>query len=190
MDSVSTIYIGGCSCSGKTTLAKSLSKELKMLHTPLDAFRKSIDNDALNAFSLGHETWDNTTDHLVNCIHKMNDAMEPSINKWADSPASINAILEGENITPGIINKMSANNAIFIIETDHEVIRQTLLSRNKNFHKLSSAHQITISKMNVKYSLWLREKANEYGLSFINSQPWDTLYKRARVILLNHSTLR
>ena len=93
------------------------------------------------------------------------------------------AIIEGEGVEPDVVEAFAEDrhvHAVYVIETDPEMLRRTFAARASaaRFLALSPQQQDSVVEMNRCYGVWLREQARRRNHACVPSRPWATLQSR------------
>ena len=175
------LIIGGSSCVGKTTLARSLCAPFDWPLVQTD--RLLPNNSTLNPLAGPLEIWNRPAQELCKLLSAAANAATPYlIRKVEDLVTSRRGwVVEGERVHPKLVERVQRSGrarGIFIVETDAGRLYDTLVERLPGFGELSESRQRAIAEVNRLYNLWLVDEAAGRGLSWIESQPWDTLVDR------------
>ncbi|HSO76308.1 MAG TPA: hypothetical protein VLU47_15860 [Blastocatellia bacterium] len=180
------LIIGGSSCVGKTTLAKSLCApfDLPLVHT--DSVLP--DNPTLNPLALPLEIWDRPPEELCELLIAAASAATPYLTRKVENLITSRRgwVLEGERVHPELVElcqRAGQARGTFIVETDAGRLHQTLGERLPGFPELSGSRQRAIVEVDRLYNLWLIDEAAGRGLTCVASQPWDTLADRTLAAL-------
>jgi hypothetical protein len=105
-------------------------------------------------------------------------------------------IIEGDGIAPSLISDkspalsdipdaglMNDMRAIFVDETDEEVIFANMLARGRGFERMPSEEQCANAHAAWRYGEWLREEAEKSPALVIPARPLETLFERALTLL-------
>ena len=175
------LVIGGSSCVGKTTVAAQLSAEAKALHISTD---KALPTTAVfRPLDGSLDVWDRPAHELCGLLAAAAEAAVPLLLNLISGHAATDAawVLEGERVHPMLIARARREglaDGVFIVETSHQRLHQTLLARLPRFHELPPSRQEAVAEVNRRYNLWLQDQAGALGLTCISSQPWTTLAHR------------
>ena len=174
------ILIGGCSCSGKTTVSKKFCEDFRIQYYSLDEMRIENGNPIFSKLSMPG-IWDKDVNHIVAVIKDIGIELQSKVESWCVRTKS--GLLEGEGIEPKFVYdtcKEANKRTIFILESDASRLHSTLFKRSESYRNLNESRQNKVVETNVEYSEYLRTEAFKYGQPCIDSQPWETLYSRIK----------
>jgi 2-phosphoglycerate kinase len=180
------LIVGGSSCVGKTTLAKSLCAPFDL---PLVQTDRILPNTpTLNPLAGPLEIWDRPPKELCQLLIVAASSATPYIARKVDALTASRRgwIIEGERVHPGLVEQVQhAGRArgVFIVETHAERLHDTLVERLPGFGELSESRQRAVAEVDRLYNLWLMNEATTRGLPFVASQPWVTLADRTLAAL-------
>lgn len=180
------LIIGGSSCVGKTTLAKSLCAPFDLTLVQTD--RILPNNPTLNPLAGSLETWDRPPQELCELLIAAAKAATPYIIRKVEVLAASRRgwVVEGERVHPELVERLQREGqarGVFIVETDGRRLHDTLLERLPGFSGLSESRQLTVAEVDRLYNLWLINEATSRGLCFVAPQPWVTLADRTLAAL-------
>ncbi len=175
------LIIGGSSCVGKTTLAKSLCApfDLQLIQTD----RILPNNPTLNPLAGPLEIWDRPPHEICELLIVAANAATPYITRKVEVLAASRRgwVMEGERVHPDLVEQVQhAGRArgVFIVETDADRLHDTLVARLSGFGELSESRQRAVAEVDRLYNLWLINEATTRRLPCVASQPWGTLVDR------------
>ena len=180
------LIIGGSSCVGKTTLAKSLCAPFDL---PLVQTDRILPNSpTLNPLARPLEVWDRPPQELCELLIVAANAASPYITRKVEVLAASRRgwVVEGERVHPELVEQLQrAGRArgVFIVETDAKRLHETLVERLSGFSELSESRQRAIAEVDRLYNLWLAVEAERRGLPAVESHPWVTLADRTLAAL-------
>lgn len=180
------LIIGGSSCVGKTTLAKSLCApfDLPLIQTD----RILPDNSTLNPLAGPLEIWDRSPHELCDLLIVAANAATPYLTRKVEVLAASRRgwVVEGERVHPELVEQLQCAGrarGVFIVETGAKRLHDTLVERLPGFNELSESRQQTVAEVDRLYNLWLINEATTRGLPCVASQPWGTLADRTLAAL-------
>jgi 2-phosphoglycerate kinase len=180
--------IGGSSCVGKTTLAKSLCARFDLALVQTDG--SLPDNQTINPLAGPLEIWDRAPEQLCELLVVAAAAATPYLALQIEVLSASNQgwIVEGERINPELVQRVErggSGRGIFIVETDAERLHNTLVKRLPGFGELSKSRQRAVAELDRLYNLWLISEASRRHLPCVASQPWQTLADRTLDVLFD-----
>lgn len=201
------LLIGGNSGAGKTLVAQTLSNRFGRSLLLVDDFRMAIQEVSTPAEQPGihyfpaHPTiWQKPPEALCDGFVTVGKAMMRPLasviahHVFVESAGPV--ILEGDGILPALAAQGSfptkeftpaqvSNEvrALFLIESDEEVILNNMRRRGRGFERFSPREQETLARASWLYGQWLRRQADHYDLPVVESHPWETLLERVLRIL-------
>jgi hypothetical protein len=84
-------------------------------------------------------------------------------------------------IHPQVIRRledMGRARGVLIIEPDAERLYDTLLQGSRGFRRISERRRRAVAELDRLYGSWLAIQAQELGVQWVPSQPWNTLADR------------
>lgn len=180
--------IGGSSCVGKTTIAKSFCARFELALVQTDGGLPN--NPTLNPLAGPLDIWDRAPEELCKLLVGAANAAISYLARQVEvlSASDRGWILEGERVHPELVARVEqAGDArgVFIIETDVERLQNTLLERLPGFKELSESRQRAVAELDRLYNLWLIRETSRRRLPCVASQPWQTLADRTLDVLSN-----
>jgi hypothetical protein len=73
--------------------------------------------------------------------------------------------------------------ALFVDESDKEMIFANMYSRGRGFERIAPGEQRANAHAAWLYGVWLREEAQRYSALVVPARPWETLFERALAAL-------
>jgi 2-phosphoglycerate kinase len=177
------ILIGGCSSSGKTTLAGSLSERFDLECVHLDDCPSDISDPELAFYTGEAGFWNRPASELFDRLVRTAETTEVYLEIWVSNwlARGTPGIIEGEKIHPGFLQRKLSSSRVrglFLIEDDRNHLYQILHLRSSRFRALSSAQQWSVVEVNRRYASWLQREAQRRNLFWEYSRPWETLVAR------------
>lgn len=174
------LLIGGGSSVGKTTAATALAETMALPLVSVDALRRDIGPSPFR----DDATWDLPPARLLEVLRENTRIVGPAIVRAVGTLSDGGGgVIEGEGIEPDLVASLSTSldvKAVYIIETEHSLIRAALEARpsSATFRMLAAQRQTHVIGMNLLYSHWLREQAESHCQPWIPARPWSTLVGR------------
>lgn len=188
------LLVGGNSGSGKTRAAQAVAKRLGVQTVQADTYRLAVQaattpeqQPALHLFRTGaakelapHDA----AERWADVARAMYPALEMVVAYHLATTAPV--ILEGDIVLPKLASRRylpfvppgTGVRAVYVVESDEELIRQRSLHRGRGYHGLSPEEQRADSLRQRLHGEWLRAQAEEAGLPVLSPEPWDTLPDR------------
>lgn len=191
------LLIGGPSGVGKTIVARLIGQRLGVPWLEVDDLRLSLQRSrvtllentaALYFFEKAPDVWqlppERLRDGLISVAEVMSPAIEVVIENHVDNAAPI--IIEGDGIVPSLFARPSVQErasggqvrAVFLIESDEEVILANILARGRGIDRQSDLEQRTEARTKWLYGQWLASEVRRHNLPFLEPRPWKTLVER------------
>ncbi len=191
------LLIGGPSGVGKTIVARLIGQRLGVPWLEVDDLRLSLQRSrvilpentaALYFFEEAPDVWrlpsEQLRDGLISVAEIMSPAIEVVIENHVDNAAPI--IIEGDGIVSSLFARPPVQarasggqaRAVFLIESDEEVILANMLARGRGIDRQSEAEQCTEARTKWLYGQWLAGEARRYNLPVLEPRPWTTLVER------------
>jgi 2-phosphoglycerate kinase len=194
------LLIGGCSGTGKTTLATHIAHHFRASLGQTDDYRMALQNITsadthpelhyfISAPGVAKEgIWESSPqvlqESLINVNKIVSKALEVVIEHHISTGNSI--VLEGDGILPELAAKYicsesdsaSKTLAVFLYEADKEYYFQNTIDSRDETHGTKSKEQLTIKSMHWLYSQWITRETGKYNIPLIQSRPWNTLSDR------------
>jgi 2-phosphoglycerate kinase len=196
------LLIGGNSGAGKTIMAQTLSSRFGYPLLLVDDFRMAIQEVSTPAeqpgihYFLAHPTiWQKPPEALCDGFITVGKALMRPLasviahHVFVEGVGSV--ILEGDGILPALAAQRSfptkefspaqvSNEvrALFLIESDEEVILNNMRRRSRGFGQFSVREQETLARASRLYGQWLRRQADHYNLPVVEARPWGSLLER------------
>ncbi|MCL2408703.1 MAG: hypothetical protein FWC96_03710 [Oscillospiraceae bacterium] len=176
------LIIGGASGSGKTSVSLPLARYYGVDLVRVDDFQVLL--KALTTyevlpdlhFEITHPNFkeygaDETLDLLIKISRSINSGLKAVIDDHILE--NIPMVLEGDFILPELAASYDNPRikTIFIHEPSREQILQNFLEREGTL-------QHSRTDGSYAYGNWLKESCSEFGISVVESRPWDTLMER------------
>ncbi len=172
------LLLGGNSGTGKSTLAMDLAAQRRAGLTQADDVRlalqktvRPVDEQALHFFSAQREVWAMPPETLRDALIAIATRLEPALQAIIEHHVAtqVPLILEGDGISPALAGRAVASgngrvDALFVIETDPDVLLARMQRRGRGFDALMDETQRRQVQMNVLYGIWLRDEAVRLGL--------------------------
>jgi 2-phosphoglycerate kinase len=197
-----TLLIGGPSGAGKTTIGRTLSRQLGIDFMMVDdlrlafqhshvSFPSSRDTAPLYMFwdiSLEH-MWSRRPEDLSQGLIALGQAMTPAIEVVVMNHVDqrIPIVIEGDNIVPALLARPQVRTratggrvaGVFLVEPDEEAFLENILARG-GWSALDEAPAWMPTQVRTKwlYGRWLAAEATRYGIPVIEARPWQTLADR------------
>ena len=193
------LLLGGSSGSGKSTLAPPLARHFGISWLEADDVRLAMQrvttpatHPALHFFLAENmetrpDFWglspEAFRDGLIGVGEVVSHALEPVVTNHVAQARPV--VLEGDGILPAMaaqcvfagLDVDDAVRAIFLIESDSEVLLATMQGRMRDGALRNAARASWL------YGLWLREEAVRRGLPVLEARPYETLLSRALLLL-------
>lgn len=174
------LLIGGPSSVGKTTAATTIAEIAGVPLVSVDDLRRDLGPSPF----ADDTSWDLPSGNLLEVLRQDTRLVRPSIVRAVEALADEGGgVIEGEGIEPDLATSLSQSfdvAAVYIIETEPARIRATLESRpsSARFLSLAELRQSRVVEMNLLYSHWLREQADNLGQPWVPATPWPDLVER------------
>jgi 2-phosphoglycerate kinase len=196
----SVLLVGGASATGKTTVAKQLSRELGVAWVQVDDLRLALQysdarlpddeaTDALHFFLRTPDVWSLPAERLADALIATGTAMTEAIAVVTGNHIVQNdpAVIEGDGILPAIaehaeLRGYAAGGALRMVVlapgSEAELLR-AMVDRGRGEHlDLTKPVARRIAAMNWQFSEWLVAEAEIRGIPVVPTQPRETLASR------------
>jgi len=198
------LLIGGNAGAGKTLVAQMLRERLGYSLLLVDDFRMAIqevstpaEQPGIHYFLARPTIWQKPPETICDGFITVGKAlMRPLAAVIAHHVFVREAspvILEGDGILPALAAQGSfptrefppapvSNEvrALFLIESDEEVLLNNMRRRKRGFDHFSLREQETQVRASWLYGQWLRRQADHYNLPIVEARPWETLLERVQ----------
>ena len=198
------LLIAGASGTGKTTVAKQISRELGVAWVQVDDLRLALQysdarlpddaaTDALHFFLRTPDLWSLPAERLADALIATGEAMTEAIAIVAGNHIVQGdpAVIEGDGILPGIVDHPElrgfvASGALRMVvlapESEAELLH-ALIERGRGEHLDPDAPETRrIAAMNWRFTRWLVAEAGTRGIAVVPTRPRETL--AARILAL------
>jgi 2-phosphoglycerate kinase len=201
----SVLLIAGASGTGKTTVARALSRDLGIAWVQVDDLRLALQwsdvrlpseaaTEALYFFLRQPDLWALPAERLRDALIATGEAMTEAIavvigNHIVQGDP---AVIEGDGIMPDIVEhpglrEFAADGRLRIVviapESEAELLK-SMVDRGRGEHLDPDTPEARrIAAMNWRYSQWLVREARQRGIPVLPTQPGATLPQR----IVNHS---
>lgn len=189
------LLIGGASGSGKSTAAESVGRRIGASWLQVDDLRIALQYGGLLApehhpnlfyFLQLDDVRQMPTEVLLEKLIAVADIMENAVGTVIGHHVTTQkpVVIEGDGISPALAarERGSAVRAVFLVETDEEVLRRNMLARGRGIYvaRTPEAEEQQRAWIRVAwlYNRWLDREARQYGLPVLPPRPYDTLAAR------------
>jgi 2-phosphoglycerate kinase len=196
----SVLLIAGASGTGKTTVAKQISRDLGVAWVQVDDLRLALQysgarlpddaaTEALHFLLRTPNIWSLPAERLADALVATGEAMTEAISIVTGNHIVQGdpAVIEGDGILPGILDHPDlrgfvASGALRMVVrapgSEAELLR-SMVDRGRGEHLDPVSPEFRrIAAMNWQFSQWLAIEAEARGIPVIPTQPWETLAAR------------
>jgi 2-phosphoglycerate kinase len=198
--------IGGSAGVGKTRVAQVLARQLGLSVLLADDIRLSIQQVTTPAeqpgmhYFLAHPTiWQKPPEAVCEGFITVGNALARPLSAVIAHHVCVESagpvIIEGDGILPALAARRDFSSmhftstpvtgsvcAVFLVESDEEMIRQNMRQRGYTFDRLARREQETFVHASWLYGQWLHRQAERYRLPVVQSRPWETLVERVSLV--------
>jgi 2-phosphoglycerate kinase len=196
----SVVLIAGASGTGKTTVAKQISRELGVAWVQVDDLRLALQysdarlpddaaTDDLYFFLRTPDLWSLPAERLADALVATGEAMTEAIAIVAGNHIVQGdpAVIEGDGVLPGIVDHPElrgyvASGALRMVvlasESEAELL-QAMVERGRG-ERLDpgTPEPRRIAEMNWRFTRWLVAETDGRGIPVVAKRPWETLAAR------------
>ncbi len=201
------LLIGGNSGAGKTVVAEALANRFARSLLLVDDFRMVIQQMTTPAeqpgihYFLAHPTiWQKPPEALCEGFIAVGNALARPLSVVIAHHVFVEsagpAIIEGDGILPALAAQRNFANmhftpaqvkdevrAVFLIETDEEIILRNMRGRGRGFEYFTPKEQETVARASSLYGQWLRRQADHYDVPVVDARPWENINERVLRVL-------
>ncbi len=193
------LLIGGCSGTGKTTLARVIARHFDAALAQVDDFRMALqratspkEHPSLHYFisspGVSKEgIWRQPPDRLCEALMRVSAVVSTSVEVVVEHHVAVGSplVLEGDGVSPVNAAKLiSAEHhngqirAVFLDEPDEDALLATLQERWRESAGNRQSELRTQARTHWLFGQWLVGEAKRLQLPVIPSRPWNTLSSR------------
>jgi len=199
------LLIGGASGVGKTVLADKLARHYGVSLLLVDDVRLALQQvttpeqqPALHYFLTTPDMWRQPEDELLAGFIGVAMALAPALGKIMSHHLTDGGplIIEGDGIAPGLVGEQSpvlphildpglmrAVQALFVDESEEEMIFANMLARGRGFERMPPDEQRANAHAAWRYGGWLRDEAKKHHALVVPARPWETLFERTLALV-------
>ncbi len=177
----SVLLIGGPSGIGKTTVAAQLARRLDVSWLMVDDLRLALARSGVPIPDSGAVMTFDAPGGLVTVGGLLTPAVEVVIENHVDQRYPV--VIEGDGILPSLFDRPSVRarathgriRAVFLHEPDADALHANFVARSRDGWRADlQAH----ARKNFLFGQWVKQDAEQRGLSCVAARPWDTLVER------------
>jgi 2-phosphoglycerate kinase len=192
------LLIGGGSGVGKTRLARQLAQRFGVSLVLADDIRMAVQrvvtpdqHPALHYFLTQEDVWNQPIEALlagwIGTAEVVSQALYAVIAHHICVPDVGPIIIEGDGVLPALITqtqfawcaaKPGDIRAVFLHEADEAVLLANMRARGRGFDMLRKMEQQVLAQGSWLYGDWLRQEAENCGVTTLDARPWETLEAR------------
>jgi len=184
------ILIAGGSSTGKSTLAKELSKKLKINLISSDDIRIAIQqthnkNNVINFFLQKNIFNKYDTPYLIKKHQEVNKIVCKGLEAVVSHNSYIknNLIIEGDDILPEFIKQISKKfkniKSIVLFEDNKKNIIKNINKRNRHLNKISKKELEKNIEFIYQDNIRILNSAKKNNLNILSTRPFKTILQRA-----------
>jgi 2-phosphoglycerate kinase len=197
------LLMGGASGVGKTVLAHKLARHYGVSLLLVDDVRLALQQvttpeqqPALHYFLTTPDVWRQPKDDLLAGFIGVATALTRALGVIAAHHLVVEGagpvIIEGDGIAPSLVGEQSpvlphildpglmrAVQALFVDESEEEMIFANMLARGRGFERTPPDEQRANAHAAWRYGGWLRDEAKKHHALVIPARPQETLFERA-----------
>jgi 2-phosphoglycerate kinase len=196
----SALLVAGASGTGKTTVAKAISRDLGVAWVQVDDLRLALQfsgarlpddaaTEALRFFTRAPNPWALPAERLADALVATGKAMADAIAVVTGNHIVQGdpAVIEGDGILPGIVDRpdlrghlaSGALRMVVLAPASEAELLASMVARGRGEHlDPSSPEARRIAAMNWRFSQWLVAEAASRGIPVVPTQPRRTLAAR------------
>ena len=195
----SVLLIGGASGTGKTTVAKTIARELAITWVQVDDLRLALQwsdvrlpsddaTEALYFFERTPNLWSLPAARLRDGLIAVGEAMTEAIAIVIGNHIAQNdpVVIEGDGILPAIIDHADLQGhtasgqlrTVFVSPTSKDELLRSIIDRGRGVPDRSAPELRRSAEMNWRYAEWLEREAMARAIPVVETQPWASLPTR------------
>jgi 2-phosphoglycerate kinase len=197
------LLIGGNSGSGKTIVARELARRFEVSVLLVDDVRLAIQQVTtpaqlpnLHIFVSDQQAALRIPELMRDGLVAVGRAIAPALKIIVAHHVVVTGagpiIIEGDGILPELASQRRYAElkhfwglqtgrevrAVFLLESDEDMIFQNMHTRDRGFHEVTPDEQRTIARGSWLYGQWLQQEALAHGLPAVPARPWETTTER------------
>jgi 2-phosphoglycerate kinase len=193
------LLIGGSSGTGKTQLARQLAKHFGVSLVLADDVRMALQlvatagqHPALHYFLTQKDVWQQSVEALragwIGVSEVVSQALVAVIAHHICVEDVGPVIIEGDAVLPSLAAQKHYSwcearhgevQALFLYEPHESALLANMHARGRGFDALTEPEQQTLARASWLYGDWLRQQAEDCGVTTLEVRPWKTLETRA-----------
>jgi 2-phosphoglycerate kinase len=182
------LLLGGTTAAGKSTVAPQVAKALGFALISADSIWRAITSVTTETTHPVLFQWPRPQVvpddplHLLQVHIEEAEAMTPALESFLtwELKEGNRFVMQGAWLTPAFAAKRCAESpevrAVFIDEPDEAAIMSSILERSKRAEP--DARQKIVGRVAWLYGNWLRDEAEQHGVTMVNRNPKETLAER------------
>jgi len=196
------LLLGGSAGVGKTQVAQALARQRGLSVLLVDDISLAIqqvttpaEQPGIHYFPAHPTIWQKPPEALcegfITVSHALARPLSAAIAHHLCVQSAGPIIIAGDDILPALAacrdfstlhwnlaSVTSEMRAVFLVESDEEILVQHLQECGRTSRDLSPREQETLARAHWLYGQWLRRQAEGYGLPVVESRPFETLVER------------
>ena len=190
------LLLGGVSGTGKSTAAKTISRNRGIAWVQVDDLRLALERslttlpEGMKPLGFFHQAdvWSLPAPALCDGLIRVGEVMSPAIEVVTENHDDQNdpAIIEGDGILPSLFSRSSVRErvatgrvkGVFLIEPDRDELCRNMLNRGRGYEQRTVAAQRREAEATWRFGQWLELEASRLGLPVVRPRPWDSLPDR------------